>query len=239
MIRKQDSQGAKSISNLSFEGTLDDIISLANEARKEKNISPIVRNEKLMTSALIKAQDMKDNEYFEHVSPSGLDMSYFVGEAGYGYSTVGENLAEGYFSAQDVHIAWMNSEGHRENILSPDFEEIGVAVLEINKDGYTSFLSVQHFGAEFTSEKQEALTTIVCKKKDKKRCEDAEEQRDDIKDVIKEQEKIIDQAKDEGYSDKDLHDLYDNLEYLEDAKDELKDYLRECEEFISQCDKWQ
>ncbi len=89
-----------------------------------------MRNEKLMSSALIKAQDMKDNEYFEHVSPSGLDMSYFVGEAGYKYSTVGENLAEGYFSAQDVHIAWMNSEGHRENILSPDFEEIGVAVLQ-------------------------------------------------------------------------------------------------------------
>lgn len=221
-----------------FEGSPDDIISLANEVRKEKNLPALEKNEKLMESAMLKAQDMKEGEYFEHVSPSGLDMSYFVSEVEYKYATVGENLAEGYFSSRAVHDAWMNSEGHRENIISPDFEEIGVAVLEINKDGFVSFLAVQHFGAEFTAEMLQAPAPVVCKEKDRKRCEDAEEQREDVKDVIEKQEKIIDDARDEGYSDKHLRDPLDNLEKLEDVKDELKDYLRECEEFMSRCDEW-
>ena len=222
IVRKEDSFEENGGIPTKFEGTLDDIISLANEVRKEKNIPPLEKNEKLMESAMLKAQDMKEGEYFEHVSPSGLDMSYFVGEVGYKYATVGENLAEGYFSSTAVHNAWMNSEGHRENIISPDFNEIGVAVLQINKDGFVSFLAVQHFGAEFTSEMLQEPAPVVCKKKDRKRCEEAEEQREDVKDVIEEQEKIIDDAKDEGYSDKDLRDLYDNLEHLEDVKDELR-----------------
>lgn len=220
----------------SFAGSVDDIISLANEARKEKNLAPLTKNEQLMNSALIKTQDMKDNNYFEHVSPSGLDMSYFVRKTGYNYSTVGENLAEGYFSAQSVHEAWMSSEGHRENIMSADFEEIGVAILEIEKDGYKSYILVQHFGSQFKQE--EAVTVVVCKKKVKRECAKAEEQREEVKDVIEEQEEIIDDAKDEGYSDKDLQELYENLENLEEIKDDLKDYIRECEEFIEQCDEW-
>jgi len=221
-----------------FVGTLDDIISLANEARKAKNISPLEKNEQLMQSALLKAQDMKENDYFEHVSPSGLDMSYFVGETGYEYSTIGENLAEGYFSATDVHNAWMNSEGHRENILSPDFKEIGVAVLQIEKkEGYTSYISVQHFGTKFSTIKKEPAA-VVCDKKVKQRCDEVEEQREKVKDVIEEQEEIIEEKEDEGYSKKDLRALYENLDNLEEIKDDFKDYLEDCDEFIENCDKW-
>ena len=189
-----------------------------------------------MKSALAKALDMKEKDYFEHVSPEGLQPWFFVEQAGYKYKTVGENLAEGYFSAESVHEAWMGSEGHRKNILSGDFNEIGVAVLEIEQDGHKSFISVQHFGK--TLQKEDVKVVRVCEKEVKKDCKEAEEKEDEIKDTIKEQEKIIKDAKDDGHSDKDLRDLYENLDDLEDIKDDIKDYLDECEEFIDKCDKW-
>ncbi|MEA1926011.1 MAG: CAP domain-containing protein [Patescibacteria group bacterium] len=222
--------------NTEFFGTLDGIISLANEARKEKGLSLLQRNEKLMESALLKANDMKNNNYFEHVSPDGLQPWFFVEQANYTYKTVGENLAEGYFSAQSVHDAWMGSKGHRKNILSSDFENIGVAVVEIENEGRKSFLSVQHFGSML---KQEDLKTItVCDLESKNNCEHIEKKKKETKEAISEQEKIIKKAKKAGASAEDLHDLYKNLEKLKRIKRELKDYLNECAVFIEKCDKW-
>ncbi len=222
--------------NAEFSGALNDIISLANEARKEKGLPLLQRNEKLMESALLKANDMKSNNYFEHVSPDGLQPWFFVEQADYTYKTVGENLAEGYFSAQSVHDAWMGSEGHRKNILSSDFEEIGVAVVEIENEGKKSFLSVQHFGSML---KQEDLRTVtVCDLKSKNNCEHIEKKKKEVKEAISEQEKIIKKAKKAGASDKDLEDLYENLEKLKRIKRELKDYLSECAVFIEKCDEW-
>lgn len=239
VVHKEEEPQQEIIANASFEGSPDDIISLANEARKATNVAPLKKNERLMESARLKAQDMKEGEYFEHVSPRGLDMNYFVSEVDYRYSSIGENLAEGYFSAQEVHAAWMNSEGHRKNILSSDFEEIGVAVLQIEKkEGYISYISVQHFGTEFSPLQQEPAAAVVCDKKYKQICEDIEEQREEIKAVIEEQKEIIEDAEDKGASKKDLRAQYENLDKLEKAKDELKDRLEYCEQFIEQCDEW-
>ncbi len=222
-----------------FEGTVNDIVALANEARMARGVSELSINTSLMESAMLKAEDMKEKDYFDHITPEGLDISYFVNAAGYNFSTIGENLAEGYFSAQSVHEAWMNSEGHRENMLSSDYEEIGVAVLEIEKDGNKSFLSVQHFGMKLKRIEQTAKIVAICDKKIKRNCENAEENREEVKDTIEKQEKIIKDAEKEGYSEEDLQDLYDNLEKLEDIKDDLKDYLKDCEKIFDQCDQWE
>lgn len=222
-----------------FEGTVNDIVALANEARIARGVNELSINTSLMESAMLKAEDMKDKDYFDHITPEGLDISYFVNAAGYNFSTIGENLAEGYFSAQSVHEAWMNSEGHRENMLSSDYEEIGVAVLEIEKDGNKSFLSVQHFGMKLKRIEQTAKVVAICDKKIKRNCENAEENREEVKDTIEKQEKIIKNAEKEGYSEEDLQDLYDNLEKLEDIKDDLKDYLKDCEKIFDQCDQWE
>ena len=225
----------------SFQGTIDDIIELVNNSRKQDGLSELQKNEKLVESALLKALDMKEKDYFEHVSPEGLQPWFFVEQAGYAYKTVGENLAEGYSSASEVHEAWMGSEGHRKNVLSQDFEEIGVAVVEIEKNGSKSYISVQHFGSEL--KKQEVsipvMEIVICDKKVKKDCDLAEEKKEEIKDTIEKQEDAIEQAKDDGYSEKELQKLYANLEKLKDIKKDIKDYLKSCDEYIDKCDKWE
>ena len=222
-----------------FEGTTNDIVVLVNAARKEVGASKLSINSKLMESAMLKAQDMKEKDYFDHVTPEGLDMSYFVNASGYNFSTIAENLAEGYFSAQSVHDAWMNSPGHKENVISADFEEIGVAVVEIEREDRVSFLSVQHFGTKLDEIQQEpAQQATVCDKKIKKNCKNAKENREEVKDAIEKQEDIIDDAKEEGISDKELRDLYETLEKLEEIKDDLKDYLKDCEKILDRCDEW-
>lgn len=220
-----------------FEGTVDEIIVLANQAREKEGLRALVRNEKLVQSAMAKAQDMKTKNYFEHISPEGLQPWFFAEQVNYKYKTFGENLAEGFFSSQEVHGAWMNSEGHRENIMSPNFEEIGVAILDFEQNGLKSYLIVQHFGAELN--KVDLKPQVICRRKDQKNCEEAEEKKEEVKDAIEEQEKIIKDAEKKGASEEALKKLTDNLDALEDIKDEIKDYLEECEEFIKNCDKWE
>lgn len=219
--------------NDDFEGNEQDIINLLNQARQEAGLEALKINEKLSLSAMDKAQHMKDNDYFDHVSPEGLQPWYFAEKQDYNYKSFGENLAEGYFSAESVHQGWMDSPGHRENILSLKFKEIGVAVLEFERDGNRSYLAVQHFGSRLSAE--DLITEIVCDKKSKENCEDAEDEEERIEDLIEEQEEIIEKAEEAGAGKKDLNRLEENLEELKDAEDELEDYLEECEEFIKKC----
>ncbi len=220
-----------------FEGNEQNIVDLVNQARKKAGIEELKINEKLSLSAMEKAQHMKKNDYFEHVSPQGLNPWYFAEKQDYHYKSFGENLAEGYFSAESVHEGWMNSPGHRENVLSVNFKEIGVAILEIEKGGQRSYLAVQHFGSRLTA--QDLKTEIICDKKSKKNCEEAEREEKKIKNLIKEQKNIIEEAKKNGAGDKDLNRLESNLEDLEKAKDDLEDYLEECEKFIKKCDSFE
>lgn len=217
-----------------FQGDVLDILKLANQAREESGAEPLVYNEKLALSALDKAKHMKENEYFDHVSPQGLQPWYFAQKRGYEYKNFGENLAEGFFTAESVHEGWMNSEGHRENILSRKFQEIGVGILDFTENGQKSYLIVQHFGSQFAPE--DLIVKTVCDKKSKENCEEAEEEEEKMDDLIEEQEDIIKEAKERGVSEKEIDRLEENLEDLEEADDELEDYLEECEKFIKKCD---
>jgi DNA-binding transcriptional regulator GbsR (MarR family) len=146
-------------------------------------------------------------------------------------------LAEGYFSAELVHEGWMNSEGHRENILSENFKEIGVAILEFEQNDQKSYFSVQHFGSQLTEE--DLITKVICEKDSKENCEESKEREEHLDDLIEEQEEIIKKAKEQNVSAKELNRLEENLENLEDADDELEDYLEECEKFLNKCDEFE
>src|SRR3990167_5043216 len=90
-------------------------------------LPPLSTNAKLEAAALAKAQDMFNKQYFEHVSPSGLDPGTLVKNAGYEYILSGENLILGNFKdEQELVQAWMDSPGHRANILNERFVDIGV-----------------------------------------------------------------------------------------------------------------
>lgn len=122
-----------------------------NETNKQRqlngNLSPLSANAKLTAAASAKADDMFKNQYFEHVSPSSRGPADLAEDQGYEYILIGENLALGNFSSDaDLVTAWMNSPGHRANILNARYTEIGVAVKKGLFEGQMTWLAVQEFG---------------------------------------------------------------------------------------------
>ncbi len=126
---------------------ITDIIEETNKQRVLEGLPPLSINEKLNESSDIKTQDMIDLQYFEHNSPNGDGVSDLGTKVGYQYVVMGENLALGNFSsAKEIVDAWMNSPGHRANILSSKYQEIGVSVKYAKYEGKNVWFAVQHFG---------------------------------------------------------------------------------------------
>ena len=125
------------------------IIDITNEYRKENGISTLLaENSKLNLSAEKKIKDMFDNQYFEHISKTGVGVGDQAEEVGYEYILIGENLAMGNFKDDKSLVdAWMASPGHRVNILNKNYTEIGVAVGKGRFEGKDVWMAVQHFGA--------------------------------------------------------------------------------------------
>lgn len=122
-------------------------ISQTNLQRQQNNLPALTESSKLDQAALNKVNDMFKNQYFEHISPSGKGPGDLADDVGYSYVAVGENLALGNFKDDAALVnAWMNSPGHRANILNTKYQEIGVAVLKGTFEGKTVWLAVQEFG---------------------------------------------------------------------------------------------
>lgn len=118
-----------------------------NEQRKLNGLPALVANTQLSLAAENKVDDMFKYQYFEHDSPQGKTPSDFVKGAGYEYLTIGENLALGVFSDEkDLVQAWMDSPGHRANILNSHFTEVGIAAKKGFYKGDSVWLAVQEFG---------------------------------------------------------------------------------------------
>lgn len=126
----------------------DNIITITNKYRKENGgLSLLAENSKLNLSAEKKLQDMFDNQYFEHLSPSDIGVADLGEQVGYEYIFIGENLAMGNFKNDQALVdAWMASPGHKENILNKNYIEIGVAVEKSKFEGSDVWIAVQHFG---------------------------------------------------------------------------------------------
>jgi hypothetical protein len=124
------------------------IITETDLQRQENgNLPALKENAELDQAASAKANDMFVSQYFEHVSPSGIDPGKLVQSFGYDYIVAGENLILGNFSSeQEVVQDWMNSPGHRANILNNRYTEIGVAVIKGTYKGETVWIGVQEFG---------------------------------------------------------------------------------------------
>jgi len=103
-----------------------EVIRLVNEKRAQNGVKPLTYNWELSRVARYKSQDMKDNRYFSHTSPVYGSPFQMMKSFGIGYRTAGENIAKGQTTPQAVVNAWMNSAGHRANILNASFTEIGV-----------------------------------------------------------------------------------------------------------------
>jgi hypothetical protein len=127
--------------------TAEGILRETNRHRAEANLPPLTLNAKLSSAAQAKVSDMFRQQYFEHVGPDGRGPSDWVEDAGYAYLAVGENLALGNFDNDAALVqAWMNSPGHRANILNTSFKEIGLAATAGTFEGSRTWLAVQEFG---------------------------------------------------------------------------------------------
>lgn len=129
--------------------TTEGIIEATNKERIKAGLMPLRSNAYLTESAMVKTNDMITRQYFEHDSPDGKAVSDLVLAAGYDYVIVGENLARGNFvDATDLITEWMNSPGHRANMLSPKYQEIGAYVAQGIYEGHVAWFAVQHFGTD-------------------------------------------------------------------------------------------
>jgi len=127
--------------------TIQDIISLTNAQRSQKGLSPLRENSSLNQAASAKAQNMFEENYWSHYSPSGKDPWGFISGSGYKFSYAGENLARNFFTSQEVVNAWMASPTHRDNLLNPNYQDIGIAISEGDLTGQKTLLIVQEFGS--------------------------------------------------------------------------------------------
>lgn len=103
-----------------------EVIRLVNEQRVQNGLNPLTENWELSSVARYKSQDMVDNRYFSHTSPTYGSPFQMIRNFGISFRSVGENIAYGQRTPQAVVTAWMNSSGHRANILNSSYTQIGV-----------------------------------------------------------------------------------------------------------------
>ncbi len=116
-----------------------EVVRIVNIERAKVGLKPLTRNPLLEQAAQTHADDMVTRGYFDHVSPEGSTFADRIRAAGYAKApacrcrvraSMGENIASGFTDAASVMRAWMASEGHKENILDEDYEEIGVGIVQ-------------------------------------------------------------------------------------------------------------
>ena len=112
----------------SFSDFQEEVIRLVNVERSKRGLSELPFNTQLCNVATLKSQDMINNNYFSHTSPTYGSPFDMIKQFNISYKTAGENIAKGQKTPQEVVNAWMNSKGHRENILNSNFTDIGVGV---------------------------------------------------------------------------------------------------------------
>lgn len=99
----------------------EEMLRLVNEARARAGVAPLRLSQELMEAAAIRAEEIVIN--FAHTRPNGQKFHSLIPN---GYYTCGENIAQGYPTPEETFNQWMNSPGHRANILKADYDELGV-----------------------------------------------------------------------------------------------------------------
>jgi uncharacterized protein YkwD len=104
------------------------VLVLVNQERTKAGCQPLATDSRLATAARLHSQDMANRGYFDHTTPDGVTFDKRITDAGYRWSSVGENIAKGQKDAASVMRSWMSSPGHRANILNCTFKDIGIGL---------------------------------------------------------------------------------------------------------------
>jgi uncharacterized protein YkwD len=110
--------------------TVERVLELMNDYRAEHGIAPLVVDPRLSQAAEDRMRDMEEIGYWSHESPEGRSPFTWLHVRGYVYSTAAENLAAGFETAPLLVSSWMESPGHRANIMGRDFEHCGIAIID-------------------------------------------------------------------------------------------------------------
>ncbi len=125
---------------------VEQLLAETNGKRQAQGVSPLILNPTLSLAAAKKAEDMFANGYWAHTSPQGKTPWDFITSSGYTYSVAGENLAKNFTDSTGVVSAWMASQSHKENLLKPNYKDVGFAVVNGTLNGEETTLVVQMFG---------------------------------------------------------------------------------------------
>lgn len=117
------------------------VLDLVNQERSKVGVKPLSMDWEVQRTARVKACDMADKHYFSHQSPTYGSPFDMMKQFGIDYRSAGENIAQGQRTPSEVMQAWMNSQGHRENILKPDYTNIGVGYCENGNNWVQMFIS--------------------------------------------------------------------------------------------------
>ena len=129
------------------------VVAAMNEYRAQHNLPPLREDVHLEAAAGDRMRDMEDQGYWAHEAPDGRSPFTWLESNGYLFRYAGENLATGFDTTELLVAGWMESPGHRANILSPHFEDCGIAII----DGQTTRRAagksiVVMFGATLSSQ---------------------------------------------------------------------------------------
>ena len=137
-LPKSEQQSSTGNSTVTSDGDVakqyaQNVLELVNKERSAQGLSPLTLDDSLCQAAQIRAGEITSK--FSHTRPDGTTCFTVLKELGISYRTVGENIAAGQSSPQSVMESWMNSPGHRENILTGSFTKLGVGYVKA-EDGY-------------------------------------------------------------------------------------------------------
>ncbi|HSN67744.1 MAG TPA: CAP domain-containing protein [Thermoanaerobaculia bacterium] len=110
--------------------TPESVLAEMNRVRLANGLAPFRDDFRLRLAAEDRMSDMLELAYWSHQSPDGQSPFVFVPLRGYQHSRLGENLASGFETAEVLVASWMESKGHRENILEPDYADVGIAIID-------------------------------------------------------------------------------------------------------------
>ena len=122
------------------------MVALTNQARTQAGLPALSVSNSLTQAAKLKGQDMLKNQYFAHISPSGVTPWFWMKKTNYTYEVAGENLAIDFLDGEDVISAWLASPTHKANMLHTEYTQTGIAVVSGEFQGGTSIIVVHMFG---------------------------------------------------------------------------------------------
>jgi uncharacterized protein YkwD len=136
------------ILGISYSISEGELLSLVNKERQDRGLPHLTLNTQLSDASRRKASDMFQKNYWAHFAPDGSTSPWaFIKSSGYNYTFAGENLAKGFSDSASIVSAWMSSPTHRDNILSPRYNDVGFAIIEGSLTGEETVLVVEMFGA--------------------------------------------------------------------------------------------